>query len=512
MVYKTRLTSYARRISYNVERGMFSGSLRRPAIPARCICTSRSSKDAIKPTPAQEEVNAALNSPSVAQETEDVTLMDKLLSTVRRSSNPAFHSIMPLRKPGLWAETLLSDASSSPSTPEPPQQKSPGSRPTPRNMTDSYSELILPFGSSPELLEQYTNAAGGIRTGKLMEHLDSLAGSIAYKHMLGPNVETLGKIHERGFYIVTASVDRLDMLSTLDPSRNLRLSGQVIYTGRSSMEVVVKMESIPVEGVGEETVLIGRFSMVCRDAYTHSARDVNPLITSTDAEKQLFALGDKIKHRRQSQLLRSLSRVPPSSEEAQVLHEFWLKFGKEEETWKKSVSVDGKERVWMGETMVEKTMLMFPQERNVHSKVFGGYLMRLAYELGFTNASLFTRGHVRFLSLDKIAFARPVPIGSILKLTSCVLHSTSTPQFPVLVHIGVKADVIDPKTGEEQTTNDFRFTWCRDHGPPLEKVVVPRTYRGSMLWLEGRRALQIGNAIRDLRTHATNPLNSLKDS
>ncbi len=32
--------------------------------------------------------------------------------------------------------------------------------------------------------------------------------------------------------------------------------------------------------------------MVCRDAYTHSARDVNPLITSTDAEKQLFALGD----------------------------------------------------------------------------------------------------------------------------------------------------------------------------------------------------------------------------
>lgn len=71
----------------------------------------------------------------------------------------------------------------------------------------------------------------------------------------------------------------------------------------------------------------------------------------------------EIKHRRQSQALRSLSRVPPSSEEAQVLHEFWLKFGKEEETWKKSVAVDGKERVWMGETMVEKTMLMFPQER-----------------------------------------------------------------------------------------------------------------------------------------------------
>ncbi len=42
-----------------------------------------------------------------------------------------------------------------------------------------------------------------------MEHLDSLAGSVAYKHMLGP-VQNLGNLEQRGFYIVTASVDRLD--------------------------------------------------------------------------------------------------------------------------------------------------------------------------------------------------------------------------------------------------------------------------------------------------------------
>lgn len=45
-----------------------------------------------------------------------------------------------------------------------------------------------------------------------MEHLDSLAGSIAYKHMLGPGVETLGRIQETGFYIVTASADRYALL------------------------------------------------------------------------------------------------------------------------------------------------------------------------------------------------------------------------------------------------------------------------------------------------------------
>ena len=75
-------------------------------------------------------------------------------------------------------------------------------------MMDSYSELVLPFGSKRELLDQYINATGSLRIGKLMEHLDALAGSIAYKHVLGPGVNMLGSMQERGFFIVTAAVDR----------------------------------------------------------------------------------------------------------------------------------------------------------------------------------------------------------------------------------------------------------------------------------------------------------------
>ena len=83
-----------------------------------------------------------------------------------------------------------------------------------RNMHDSYCEVILPFKSSREFLEQYTNASGGIRTGKIMEVLDSTAGSVAYKHILGPDVETVGTIQEQGFYVVTASVDRWERTLT----------------------------------------------------------------------------------------------------------------------------------------------------------------------------------------------------------------------------------------------------------------------------------------------------------
>ncbi|KAK0213534.1 Thioesterase/thiol ester dehydrase-isomerase [Armillaria fumosa] len=396
---------------------------------------------------------------------------------------------MPMRTPVKWSETLLNTA------PKPGEEPIVQPTPidlTPRYMHDSYSELILPFGSSPELLEQYTNAHGTIRTGKLMEHLDSLAGSISYKHTLGPGVQTLGRIKERGFYIVTASVDRLDMLATLDPTRDLRLSGQVIYTGKSSMEVAVKMESIG-GGKPEETVLLGRFSMVCRDANTHRARKVNPLVISTPEEKALHSMGEDMKRRRQSVALRSLDRVPPSSEEAEALHSFYLNYGLEE-----AKDID---RVWMGDTRAEKCMLMFPQERNVHQKVFGGYLMRLAYELGFANSSMFTRGPIRFLSLDGISFAQPVPIGSILRLTSYILHSTSSAQFPMIVHVGVTANVVDAKTGSEHTTNEFRFTWAKEGGHHLSRKVVPKTYKEAMLWLEGKRALELGDQIRGMRNH-----------
>ncbi|KAI0316952.1 Thioesterase/thiol ester dehydrase-isomerase [Amylostereum chailletii] len=364
-------------------------------------------------------------------------------------------------------------------------------------MHDSYTEIFLPFASDPALLEQYTNASGGIRTGKLFEHLDSLAGSISYKHVLGPSVETLGKVQEKGFYIVTASVDRLDMLSPLSPVRDLRLSGHVIHVGSSSMEVAVKMDAL--EEDGQETpVMLGRFSMVCRDAFTHKAYPVNRLKITAPEEQALYTMGEQHKKKRQSDMRRSLKRVPPSSEEADALHAFELKYGRTD--WHRAPHDE--ERVWMEDTKLERTMLMFPQERNVHQKIFGGFLMRLAYEVspivGFTTSRLFTRQPVRFLSLDSISFARPVPIGSILRLTSSILHTTTDEEGHPVVHVRVKADVVNVESGIEQMTNDFRFTWCAQGGG-IPRKVVPKTYREAMLWLEGRRALEVGAAIRGLR-------------
>lgn len=127
--------------------------------------------------------------------------------------------MVPIRSKGLWTEAL-SDLATSEWAAESSAESSAASGKReliPRRMHDSYCEILLPFASSPELLENYTNATGGIRTGLLMEHLDSLAGSIAYKHMLGPAVTALPK--DAGFYMVTASVDRWDFFPLIDEAQ-----------------------------------------------------------------------------------------------------------------------------------------------------------------------------------------------------------------------------------------------------------------------------------------------------
>ena len=119
---------------------------------------------------------------------------------------------------------------------------------------------------------------------------------------------------------------------------------------------------------------------------------------------------------------------------------------------------------------------------------------------------------------------------------------TSSPPRPIYYqqphfeqHVFVKASVVDVESGLEQKTNDFKFTWCcddeTDHWSTsqlkepiyLQRMVVPQTYAGmsyilfvfvkwelgfddclrlsieAMLWIEGRRALEMGEEIRGLR-------------
>ncbi|KAJ1921792.1 hypothetical protein H4219_000526 [Mycoemilia scoparia] len=365
-----------------------------------------------------------------------------------------------------------------------------------KRLKDSYCEMYMPFKDDLSLREEYVNCNGQMRLGKILEDLDRLAGAIAYKHASDQSG------NPAPVTIVTAAVDRIYLLSKLTMDRNYKISGMVTYTGYSSLEVFMSLEAVynntmDNEPEATEKVLSARFTMVARDNYTGKSAQVNPLMLENDEERRLFKISEKIKEYKKGNAQKALAKLPPSPEERILIHNMWIECNKfVEGPYNTSVPLP-KDMAWLDETTMESVTLCFPQDRNIHNKIFGGYLMRLAHELAFANACVFTRGRPTYVSLDDFSFRSPVNIGSILKLTSQVVYSE--PEGDKTFQISVKVDVIDNKDSSVHTTNTFYFTFHAPDNGSLKRI-MPRTYSDMMKYLEGRRRREIGRHIKSIET------------
>ncbi|KAI9101336.1 HotDog domain-containing protein [Phlyctochytrium arcticum] len=364
-----------------------------------------------------------------------------------------------------------------------------------KRMQESYIEEYLPFKSSPDVLEEYINVHGGIRIGKIFEDLDALAGSIAYMHCDDSKADTVP------LTIVTASVDRIDMLDEIPADQDVRISGHVTWVGKSSMEVSCWVEAVP-EGIvtsGKAAVVIGgpsqekipagnpilaaKFSMVARDPYTGKAAPINQLRLETEQERRLFRRGEEHKARKVAERKFDLDSVPPSFEEMKLVHDLYKENRQYfDAAYNKDMPSD---TVWMGDAVRQNLVMCMPQDRNIHGNVFGGYLIRLAYELAYSTGLIFCKSRVNFVALDDIVFKKPVHVGSLLSLTSQVVYSAGSPSKSIQVK--VRADVVDPIKDENSTTNTFHFTFTTDGTLPR---IMPRSYDESMRYIEGRRKKQ----------------------
>ena len=128
--------------------------------------------------------------------------------------------------------------------------------------------------------------------------------------------------------------------------------------------------------------------------------------------------------------------------------------------------------VWMKDTVQKSLVMCMPQDRNIHNNIFGGYLMKLAFELAYSAGLIFAKNRIYFTALDDITFRRPVSIGSLLSLRAEVVYSAGTPSKSFQVK--VRADVLDPLTGDSNLSNEFYFTFYSPEVPL--KRVIPRSY------------------------------------
>lgn len=154
---------------------------------------------------------------------------------------------------------------------------------------------------------------------------DTVVFIAAYRHCL-PAGALPSAAHSYGFYLVTAAVDRMDMLRPLeDPITgvvpDLRLSGHVSFTTDSSLEVFVRLSTIPsLESEKEPvTILLGRFAMAARKV-GGGKYFIPKLLVEGPEEEELYRDGEKSKETKLERSKTSLEKVSPNEKEAALMH------------------------------------------------------------------------------------------------------------------------------------------------------------------------------------------------
>ncbi|KAJ3136761.1 hypothetical protein HK100_001335 [Physocladia obscura] len=369
-----------------------------------------------------------------------------------------------------------------------------------RTMNDSFVQVFLPFRSDPTLIEDYLNPWGRIRVGKVLEDLDALAASISFLHCseISSNLT-----------IVTATVDRIDIIQEIPKDDDISIFGHVTYVGNSSMEITIHMQKIPknsgitaeemndeaspyrrtmVPKMNERTendlILVAKFIMVALDSETGKSAKVPQIRFQNETEREIFANGAIHKAAKQNETHAALINRPPSVEEMSFVHALYKEYIKYVPIGEGGEGVPKPENIiWMRDTLLQNINLTYPQDRNIHNKIFGGYLMRLAYEVASTTGMIFCKSPLKFLSLDDVTFRRPVEIGDILDLRSQVVYTHESK-----VVIKVVAHIADAQKGTSVLSNEFWFTFdAVSPIPGKTRRIIPRTYNDCMLYLEGKR-------------------------
>lgn len=328
------------------------------------------------------------------------------------------------------------------------------------------------FERDDDLREAYRNPWHGVRMGRVIEDLDSLAGNIAFQHCDDANPMTRPQL------LVTASVDRVRLLRPMALDEDMVLSGAVAWVGRSSM--VIRMEAWPADhpdaprDATEENdakrrttktyepgpSLSADFTFVARDAITNRAAAVNPLVPGTTTEKALF---DAVERRVEAKKKRAKLRATGDAGLSEALMAAKAAFVEEQTRASRLlhelpalvptnvISVDA--------TRAENIFVAQPQQRNLSGRIFGGFLLRRAFELAFATAYVFGGVRPVFKQVNDMDFLRAVDIGDLLRFRARVLHASVRKGGRVCVDVEVEALVTKPEAVTSDVSNTFMFSF-----------------------------------------------------
>jgi acyl-coenzyme A thioesterase 9 len=345
-----------------------------------------------------------------------------------------------------------------------------------KHPADSRTTIDYPFSQDDFLREAYCSPGGTMRFGKILEDLDAFAGNIAFHHVVGNTTMPM---------LVTAAVDRIALQEIPRLEKDQRLSGQVTWVGNSSMEIRMQIHEVndsDNSSDGDNNTdtntnmtkqhhwLEGYFTFVAVDPETKKPTKICPLVPETSEERALFELGAlKAANKKQSRK-RGIHFV------GKQITEEDMKMEKQAEGLLQEAfpllhmpSLADTDSILMTHTVLQNTLVAQPQVRNLANRIFGGFLMRRAFELAFSNAYSFGGEWPQMLEVDNITFHTPVDVGDLLQFTSRVIYSLpdggnlgtdiAIHSKKPLIMIEVECFVMEPDIAKAHLSNRFYFTF-----------------------------------------------------
>ncbi|EPS68180.1 hypothetical protein M569_06586, partial [Genlisea aurea] len=330
---------------------------------------------------------------------------------------------------------------------DPPLDAPPQSELLTKTPSESRMTIAYNFSEDYILREQYRDPWNEVRIGKLLEDLDALAGTISVKHCSDVDSTT------RPLYLVTASVDKMVLKKPISVDVDLQITGAVTWVGRSSIEIQLDITQPP-SAVANNIALTANFIFVARDYKTGKAAPVNRVIPQTEREKLLYEsaearnklrkrkIGDDGRHEIENGFK---NRYEALLREGRIFCDM--------------PALADRESILLRDTRLENSLICQPQQRNIHGRIFGGFLMHRAFELAFTTAYTFAGMMPSFLEGDHVDFLRPVDVGDFLRFKSCVLYTEHQNSDQPLIHVEVVAHVTRPEFKSSEVSNRFYFTF-----------------------------------------------------
>jgi len=334
----------------------------------------------------------------------------------------------------------------------------------PRPPCESMTKIDYDFEDDEFLMERYRNPFGHLRFGKVLEDLDALAGNISFSHVQDPEVN-----------IVTASVDRILLSGTVDLEKNHQLSGKVTYVGTSSMEIRMQCK-----GFGEDDPWMeAYFTFVAVDHDTKKPMKIPPLKPETWLEKDQFEAGKRRAQLRKEARKKMKNFETPLDTEIEKVA---LGLLRDAGPLKNVPSLANPHSILMEQTKLQNCELAQPQTANLANQIFGGFLMRRAFDLAYATAYVFAGRRPRFLEVDQVAFTIPVSVGDLTNFQAQVIHADIHDElraFKVyrgqrdvpVISIEVSAWVVEPEQASAKLSNKFIYTFAVDAGIEIRKVL-----------------------------------------